>query len=340
MPALEKGIKNTTAIHKLTALWALCESGLGGWMHALKLPFTGFTLGAFSIVIIALIAWNTGNSFRKIMQATLVVVLIKAAVSPQSSPAAYLAVGFQGLMGAVFFSLLPFRLAAVLTGVITMLESALQMVIIKTLIFGMALWEAIDLLFAKAARLFYIDSSVSFSLWIIGAYLLLYATWGLVLGIWIGKLPRAIAQRKNDVLQKADEARPINNEQVPVAKKRSRYRKLLSIFLILLFIIAVYMVGQYDDAYNKTVYIIFRTLAIIILFYWVVNPFIRWLMQRWVAKQDKNSDFYSVMNQMTETRSFIRPAYALAREYKGWKRYKEFILSLLVMTLYAGATDK
>lgn len=337
---MENSAKNTTGIHKLTALWALCESGLGGWMHALKLPFTGFILGAFSIVIIALIAWNTNNSFRKIIQATLIVILIKAAVSPQSSPAAYLAVGFQGLMGTVFFRILNFRLAAVVIGVITMLESALQMVIIKTIIFGMALWEAIDLLFGKVAKQFHLDPTVSFSLWIIAGYLALYATWGMVLGLWIGRLPRAIEERKDGVLQKANEAMLVNSNLIPVAQNRGKYKKLLSTVLILLFITAVYMVGQYDNAYNKTIYVVFRTLAIITLFYGIINPMIKWLMQRWVAKQEKNSDFYSVMNQMTETKSFIRPAFALASAYKGWKRYREFILSLLVMTLYADGTNK
>jgi len=32
---------NNHAILSLTALWALLESGLGGMMHALHLPFTG-----------------------------------------------------------------------------------------------------------------------------------------------------------------------------------------------------------------------------------------------------------------------------------------------------------
>jgi len=37
-------------------LWALSESGLGGMMFALKIPFTGFFVGGFAVVMLGLIA--------------------------------------------------------------------------------------------------------------------------------------------------------------------------------------------------------------------------------------------------------------------------------------------
>ena len=44
------------AIQRLTALWAFAESGLGGMLHALQLPFTGLIVGGLSVIIITLIA--------------------------------------------------------------------------------------------------------------------------------------------------------------------------------------------------------------------------------------------------------------------------------------------
>lgn len=82
--------ENQLAISRLTALWALSESGLGGMMHAVKIPFTGFFLGGFAIVIITLIAHFSKTPFKSILQATLLVILVKAAASPHSPPMAYL----------------------------------------------------------------------------------------------------------------------------------------------------------------------------------------------------------------------------------------------------------
>ena len=141
---------HTSLLTRLTALWALSESGLGGFMHALKIPFTGFFLGGFAIVIITLIAHHTHHKSKSILQATLLVILVKALVSPHSPPMAYIAVAFQGLSGLALFALIPnTRLAAALFGLIALMESAVQKFLVMTLIFGKSLWEALDL-FVKA----------------------------------------------------------------------------------------------------------------------------------------------------------------------------------------------
>jgi hypothetical protein len=175
-------------IFRLTALWALCESGLGGWMHALHLPFTGFFVGAFAIVLVSLIAFYSRNNFSTVVRATLLVILVKAAVSPQSPPPAYLAVAFQGFVGAALFRILSFPIACVLLGVLAMVESALQKVIIATLVFGKSLWQAIDALFVGIVKEFSRPANLSFSMWLIVLYTAIYAVWGLVLGIWMMRL--------------------------------------------------------------------------------------------------------------------------------------------------------
>lgn len=63
-------------IARLTALWALAESGLGGYMHAMKIPFTGIVLGGTAIVVISLIAWFSTTPFKSIIRATLLVLLV------------------------------------------------------------------------------------------------------------------------------------------------------------------------------------------------------------------------------------------------------------------------
>jgi len=72
-------------IQRLIALWALVESGLGGYMHALKIPFTGIVLGGSAVVILSLIAWFSEKPFRTLLRATLLVILVKFTVSPHTS---------------------------------------------------------------------------------------------------------------------------------------------------------------------------------------------------------------------------------------------------------------
>ena len=50
------------AIQRLTALWAFTESGLGGIMHALQIPFTGLLVGGMAVIMISLIADTVVNT--------------------------------------------------------------------------------------------------------------------------------------------------------------------------------------------------------------------------------------------------------------------------------------
>ncbi|MDX5320402.1 MAG: hypothetical protein LPK45_04875, partial [Bacteroidota bacterium] len=80
---------NTT---RLIALWGLAESGLGGYMHAMKIPFTGIFVGGSAVIILSLLASLSEKRFQTLLRATLVVLLIKFTVSPHTSPFAYIAV--------------------------------------------------------------------------------------------------------------------------------------------------------------------------------------------------------------------------------------------------------
>src|SRR5690606_19472551 len=93
-----KKMKNTKSIiEKLTALWALNECGLGGFMHVLNSPFTGVIVGGISILLISLIAFYAENKWQSILKALLIVLIIKMGVSPYSPFAAYIAVSFQAV---------------------------------------------------------------------------------------------------------------------------------------------------------------------------------------------------------------------------------------------------
>ena len=95
---------NKYIIEKLTALWALNESGLGGFLHVFNSPFTGLIVGGVSILLISLIAYYAENKWQAILKALVIVLIIKMAVSPYSPFGAYVAVSFQAVLGAILFS--------------------------------------------------------------------------------------------------------------------------------------------------------------------------------------------------------------------------------------------
>ncbi|MBL7683482.1 MAG: hypothetical protein JNK00_08970 [Flavipsychrobacter sp.] len=319
---------NTTTIQRLTALWALCESGLGGWMHALKIPLTGFFVGGFAVVIIGLLAHYTRNNVRQMLQATILVILVKAAVSPQSGFPAYIAVGFQGLVGALMYRAIPnYTIASVLFAIIAMLESAFQMLLMMTIVFGKSLWEAVDKFFQNLLSSFHLPEDTSYSFWIIAIYGSIYTLWGLTIGIWISRLPKRI-----EAIGKVELV--VNNTtDNPEKKKKSLAGKIIFLLSTLLFIATVF---AFSGSMSKALYAVLRTLAVLLLIFGIIAPFMKWAMQRWInsSRSKHGEKLQPILDMMPQMRSYIRPAYQLANErYKGFGRYTGFLFILIVASL-------
>ena len=308
-------------------------------MHALHLPFTGIFVGGFAVLIVSLLASlpedpgaKQTSVFSRISKATIIVLLVKAAVSPHSPPPAYIAVAFQGFAGALLFQFFPFKLAAILLGVIAMVESALQRIVIATIIYGKSLWAAIDSAFNAIVKEFHLPADISFSLWIIVIYAGVYALWGLLLGLWMIRLPAQVRSRA-DMIYSHPEAMPAPAVKSPKDRLRKR---LLMMAVVLLFISVVFLLERENT--GRAVYVVLRTIAVVALLVWVVNPAFRWLMARWVRKpgSENAQAFKDVMNFLPEVRSYLQPAYRQAAEKKSWiGKFKAFVLTLIVLSLYS-----
>jgi hypothetical protein len=319
----------TNSIYKLTALWAFAECSLGGLMHLFKVPFTGFFIGGFAIIIIGLISFLSNQSFKIIIQSTLLVILVKAAVSPQSPPAAYFAVFFQGLFGAIVFKSFGFnKISAIVFGSIAMIESSIQMIISKTIFYGMSFWNAIDVFFINVIKEFGLKSGVSFSFWLIVFYLLLYAIWGVVLGYWLSNLPSLLAEKWSEIKYKVIS---VNLFELPKNKHKYKKIKWLGFGFTLSFIIIVMLLnGEHKwDA----LFVILRTVSVIALLYFIVMPFIQFVIKKYSVK--KQEQINEIVNELPKIRQTAELAYALASENKnGISKYKEFVWILITLTLY------
>lgn len=325
---------NTSILQKLTALWALSESGLGGFMHALKIPFTGFFLGGFAIVIITLIAHQSKQKSKSILQATLLVILVKAIASPHSPPMAYIAVAFQGLVGLCCFTIIPnLRIAAALFGLIALMESAVQKFLVMTLIFGESLWNALDLFVKSILKDFSLIGNFSFSFWLIVLYTGIYSIWGLIVGIWAGGLPNKLNKKADEVLHQFKTIE-VNQIQLNINKKNKRNGKLIGLFFMMIFIASVFLFQGFG---GKATYAIIRSLAALILLFYVVNPIVKWAIKKWATKQQnaKNKQVTLLLDLMPNMRSKITPALQIARtQNTGLKVYPAFVVNLIVLSIY------
>ncbi|MBK0381574.1 hypothetical protein I5M32_01255 [Pedobacter sp. SD-b] len=316
-------------IEKLTALWALSESGLGGILHAYRLPFAGFFLAAFAIIIIRYIAYLSHNPFKSIINATILVLIVKAMASPQSPFNAYLAVAFQGFFGAIIFGTIKNqKLAGYFTAIVCLMETALQKLLVLWVLFGSSLIVAFDKFTDSVLKEFELKF-VSSSTYLIGVYLSLYLIWAIYIGYLANKLPQKIYER---FLMVADLPK-LEALENPTKKKKSLYNsKYLGLFLFLLFLL-VLAVSLKSDLLLGSFY---RTL--LILGIWILlSPLLKWLFFKWINKNKNkySENVSSILELIPSLKSNIKPALNLAKnQAKGVFVYKEFVYNLIALSIY------
>jgi hypothetical protein len=264
----------------LVVFWAFVESGLGGLMHAFHLPFTGIFIGGAAVASLAAMAavlkgqGHSSGLGRQLVVATLWVMLVKLLVSPQSPPTSYIAVAFQGVMAAIFYSVLPsYKLASFLFAVVAMLESALQKLLILFLVFGTEFWESLDIwMISVSKQLAHVPLGLSA---LAGSYVLLYAIWGLYLAYRISIWPQRFAAQ-NEELKKAFSVWAGSVPEVRATKRSKPFRWVLLAVAVLVF----YLLPSYE-AWSTLI----RALAFSVALYGLAPMVMRFWRQRLEKKQ-------------------------------------------------------
>ncbi len=215
-------INDQISVVKITALWAFSESAFGGILHALTIPFRGIFINSAAVLFITLIALFSKNK-KEILKSTLIVLLIKALVSPYTPLTAYFAVTIQGLIGYLLF--LPkniFKISTILLGILTLLFSGLQKIIVLTLVFGNTLWKSVNIFIKQISKEFFsinINSDIHFGYVLIFVYLSIHVIAGVYIGIYAGLLPVKINRYKNEI---PDELFLQNDSNLPPKRKKKK----------------------------------------------------------------------------------------------------------------------
>lgn len=330
-------IISPAAIYRITALWAFSEAFLGGLLHGLSIPFKGLILCSISVFCICLIGYY-GNGRSDILKAMILVMLVKAALSPHTPPMAYIAVAFQGLTGYLFFlSKRFFKLSCVLVFVLSLLETSLQKLITVTLIFGTALWKAVnEFLKNAAAELNWNNDNILYTIGIV--YLSIYALAGIVFGLFVSTLPKA--------MDKYHDAHPdfkINlNTEVEVEKPKWKKKGLKPFKILILSLIAFFFLNYLFDIFpqfipkDKSLQIVIRAVLFILFWLFVFSPLMKSLLKKWLHKAEHKYALQvkELINFLPETRKILILSYKKIKQEHGKFRIPAFIKLLTANLIY------
>ncbi len=339
------GLDRHLAVERLTALWALNEAGLGGLIHALRVPFTGVVVGSTAVVLIALIAFFAERKTKAILKATVIVLLIKAAASPHTPLPAYVAVTFQGLMGALLFGLLPsIRLSALLLGLLALWQGAVQKLLVMSLLYGRSLWDSVDAVGRwMLERMGNSSGDVSPTGWFLFFYLGYYTVAGLITGGLAGAIPGEIEQAlKQHCSLPARDMELVSPLPAPSRKRWWQRTPFKAGLLLAGLLLATMWMTPGQAGWNKGLHVLGRAAMVLALWMWVVRPLGLALFRRFRRREQ---DAYGVevsraMAQFPALRQEAAVAWQQSGGTVGFRRWKRFLVEFIVRVLAKPSTDR
>ena len=341
------GLDRPRAVERLTALWALNEAGLGGLIHAMRVPFTGIVVGSTAVVLIALIAFFAERKAKAILKATVIVLLIKAAASPHTPLPAYVSVTFQGLAGALLFGLLPsVRLGALLLGLLALWQGAVQKLLVMTILYGKSLWEAVDsvgrwILEKMGAG----SGELTPTGWFLVFYLGYYTIAGLITGWLAGAIPSEIARALNNPRPVSPLLPGESPEMVlPVLPRKRWWQrtpfKAGAVLVALLAVLLLLHPGQ--EGWLRGVRVFARATIVLALWMLLVRPLGQALFRRFRRREQGayGADVSRALEQFPALRQAAAVAWRRSGGSGGFRRWKNFLVELIVLALAGDSTGK
>lgn len=318
-------MKENSSIWRITAFWALCESGLGGILHALQLPFKGGILCFLALLCIALIVRQAKNPFQEVMSAMAIVILIKGIISPHSPITAYVAVAFQGVVGGFLMSLSPKSFWIFPAVFICYLETALQKLFTLWLYFGNSFWKALSDFGDWINSFLHIGVS---NFWLpVGIYLGVYLILAIIAAILLPQIISGVYKMRHDV--KSSNWRP---KSVQWDKDRHRKRKGFLFIVFMIFILTSYF--SLKEGWGSGLYILIRSLAVIYLWFVYVGPWLAKQFVKYVHKRNtdlseriqESIDFFPRMNGILQ--------YEWNKKNQGELTWTQFLTSTLAYIIW------
>ena len=337
-------INETAAIWKITALWAFSEAALGGILHAFRVPFRGVFIGGAAAILITLIAFFSKEK-GIILRSTIIVIIIKGIASPYTPLTAYFAVFLQGIMGEIlFFNRKIFKASAFIFGILVLLFSSAQKLIILTVLFGNTFWDSINQ-FGNTIVSEFINPGnsvdINFSYFIVGTYLGIHIILGMIIGTFAGKFPNRITKVIYNGKAEIDNLyNSVTNPDNTNKKVRKPWWKKPTFVLLLLFITALLILSYFypESESNKTfevLIMIFRAISIMAIWYFLITPLIfKWLQKYLKKKRNQYStEINRIVDNFPHFRKLVYHCWKNSAHEKGYRKIKYFLTQLVTFLL-------
>ncbi|MBP9582204.1 MAG: hypothetical protein KBE38_08595 [Ignavibacterium sp.] len=352
--SLSQNIDNTSSssisdfqisVIKITALWAFSESAFGGILHALTIPFRGLFISAAAVLFISLIALFS-KSGKEILKSTLIVILIKALVSPHSPLTAYFAVGIQGLLGYLLFSTKKFyTFSALLLGIFTLFFSGIQKIVVLTILFGNNLWKSINIFIDQVFNDFLslgINSNINYGYLLVGIYVSIHLLAGVFIGIYAGRLPKKLNSfLQNNPLINFDETDFEYPKKDEKRKKKSwllRPTGIIIITVLISLLIFTYLFPSSKEiASIEIIIMLVRSVALTFIWYIFLAPIIKKLFQKYLSNKKSvyAKEIDEMMNMFPQFRKIVSYCWKNSQSKTGLKRIHYFLSTSFYYMLLA-----
>ncbi|HRI01731.1 MAG TPA: hypothetical protein PK006_11820 [Saprospiraceae bacterium] len=314
-------------VFRLTAFWAFSECVLGGLLHSVKFPFSGLFLTGISVLCILFILIESGGRSSQLLSSLFLVLLLKIILSPQASPTALMAVGFQASFTFIIFSLIRNLVAvASISMLCCFIESAFQKLILLYLFGGNNLIQAIDEFVLKIPKYFDLFGTIQGSSVLVAFYLLVYIFSSVVFIHYFFRIYKRWTSVKSDLLV-LDELNIV--ESVGGESKKERSYKLKWILLIVgLVLFALPQMRQFFPVW------LFRFYLFIIIWMWIVIPIFNFIIKRRMANvSSRNSELIA---RTLALFPFFKNVFTfLWRKNESYKLFTRFLITLEMSFIYS-----
>ena len=308
-----------SVIQRLTALWAFAESGLGGVLHALQVPFTGLIVGGIAMIIITLIATISKQFFNDLVKAFLVVVVVKLTISPYTPITAYVALLFQSMLGYFIYQFFSINFISIFFFCcIAMLESALQKILLLVLFYGKNLYIATNDFINFILKQFSIET-IDASLLILVSYLIIYFLGGIFIAIVTNKIIHSPLNRI--VLEH------VQIENLSIEKKKKNKQPLTYLILAVLLAMCIYFFNKEKSTNFKILYSLVFSFSVIVFWYFILTPFFTKQVSKFLKTKEYKlkEDIHATLNFIPTLQNIIKISWQQTKADKGLHRISAFI---------------
>jgi len=315
---------------RLTALWVISETLLGGVLHLFRVPFTGLLVGCAAVVLMILLArfQRRRAAFSRVL---LVVMTAKMMLLPGAPVNAYLALSLQGLLALLL--LYPgawFTGRAVLFGGCALLLGALQKVLVLTLIYGQTLWEAVDIYAAQLYQWLGGSGELPAARLLITAYVVLHGAAGIWAGWWAAGLPSKLRDFPPPAVAAVSEGTGL----VRRGASRSWWRRP-GVLAVWIFSLALYLLAWFNPLLWerlgwKPLLLVVRTVFVLTLWFKILGPRLVGWLHRMLQNSRRDLQIYldRVLLLLPEMQQLVRGSWHAARGSRfphRWFRFLNFL---------------